>query len=90
MNETMPEPTPIGINATIKWKDGVEKYVYISFGSYNEDTEADQYGFDDEQIFFYSNKQEVEDNTCSPEWTITDYTYQYKGEWYIESVKEAN
>jgi hypothetical protein len=56
---------------------------YISFSTYNEETECDGFGVPDEEIFYYADKQEFDRLTTPSEyhedgWEIVSY------EWVIE------
>lgn len=51
-----------GALANIIWRDepGNEETVYISFGNFDEKTGLDSFGVDDEDIFYYSTPEEIE------------------------------
>ena len=69
----------IGAWCDIEWNDDLAQgFKYISFGEYNEQTDCDNYGIDDEAILFYCPESEflklVE--TGNKEFRITHFDYE--------------
>ena len=69
----------IGAWCDIEWQDDLAQgFKYISFGEYNEQTDCDNYGIDDEAILFYCPESEflklVE--TGSGDFKITHFDYE--------------
>ena len=56
----MQDTNPIGAYATIKFLDDHHEVsqVYISFGQYDDETEKDSYGINDNHIFYYCDEGE--------------------------------
>ena len=50
----------IGATALCKWSDTKEEgEYYFSFGEYDETTETDNFGVNDEDVFFYCSEGEL-------------------------------
>jgi hypothetical protein len=60
---------PLGAWALIEWTDTKEKVVrYFSFGQYNDKTETDTFGLEDDQIFYYAEgESELETLMIEPD-----------------------
>lgn len=76
-----------GIECTCVWNDDpIEPWsrntAYISFGEWDEETNLDSFGVDDDYIFYYFDRQEVADL-----WhaliTVQD-SFSVCDEWYID------
>lgn len=72
----------IGATCCVKFNDGdlVEGY-YFSFGTYDEENDADSYGIPDGSIFYYCNGDEYElqqlmSNPCG-DFEVISYELEY-------------
>jgi hypothetical protein len=67
----------IGVNALIQWiGEEQAENVYISYGRYNEESNDDGLGVNDDFIFYYSNPTEIEsykEVSLNNEWILIDY-----------------
>jgi hypothetical protein len=74
---------PIGAYCVVKFDDGdiVDGY-YFSFGEYNEETEKDSYGVNDEAIFYYCDGEDdikrLMGDTGNREFRVLSYDLEYK------------
>ena len=84
----------IGVKCSIMYHDEVQSAphpVYISFGTCDyDDQQVDSFGVDDDKVFFYLNKEEVESLTSAilneeNYWTTEDNPLN--SEWYIDLTK---
>ncbi len=73
----------IGAWCDIEWlNDGAIGFKYASFGEYDEENDADNYGIDDEAIFYYCDgeadiKRLMGDNG-NGEFRVLSYELEYK------------
>lgn len=71
----------IGANVRYKWlDDGAEGKSYISFGEYNEETNMDSYGVNDDYILFYCSGENALKSLMTEgveDFIVTEYTLAY-------------
>ena len=76
---------PQGANALIQYRDDAPAqdpmWVYMSFGEYDEETEIDSFGIDDNEIFFYTNEAELIANAFG-EFIVIEYELEYEALYY--------
>lgn len=74
-----------GANALIQYRDDSPTdnpyWVYISFGTYDEETELDSFGNADEDVFFYSDAAELQANAYS-EFIVLESQLEYEAIYY--------
>lgn len=75
---------PVGAYCVVKFDDGdiVDGY-YFSFGEYNEETEKDNYGVNDDRIFYYCDGGEAELiqlMSSEQDFKVLSYELEYKGD----------
>lgn len=80
---------PIGATCTIQWIESMDHSPdlsyerYLSFGEYDEEQNADEFGVPDDDIFFYcSGVDELEDLKvdCDLDFIVIDYKLEYEYE----------
>jgi hypothetical protein len=74
---------PIGAWCEIEWlDDGAIGFKYASFGTYDEENDADSYGISDEAIFYYcdgeSDIKRLMGDNGNGDFRILSYDIEYK------------
>lgn len=86
---------PIGAVITYRWNDEFphgEYEGYVSFGDYDERTNTDGHGHDDDDVFYYSTKADLLHLSGNPDpsrdWTLVSIdAYRYAFTKDVEEVK---
>ena len=76
-----------GINCHVVWGNEDPEYFYISFGTYDYETDIkhDSYGVEDDSIFFYfdDNEKEALLKALTLGQILKNPTFSITDEWYI-------
>ena len=90
------DSAPIGADITYRYKeedDGTDKYGYVSFGQWVEDTPHDTYGVLDDSVFYYFEnademKRAMNADDGDFDFIVTSYYYNYPMKDYCDCPVE--